>query len=226
MGHNGYVIATELRLPDLRGQEPEDAKQQLRGIIRISRNRLTPTQIEELGGRISARALELAKDFQTIACYISVRTEPPTLDLVEALYEQGKTLLIPKLGPRLNRDWGYYKGRDDLADLSPNRPKEPSGDAFDSSVLAEADFVFTPALAVDREGNRLGQGGGWYDRALPYVKPHTPVFALLYTNELVNDIILPTNQYDYPVTGVVTPDFAFALEGSQFREQGIRPLVD
>lgn len=217
------MIATELRLPDLRGQEPEDAKQQLRGIIRISRNRLNPSQIEEAGRSIAARALELAANFQTVACYISVRTEPPTLELVESLYQQGKTILIPKLGPRLNRDWGYYKGKEDLADLSPNRPKEPSGDALDSSVLAAAEFVLTPALAVDRQGNRLGQGGGWYDRALPYVKPHTPVFALLYSNELLNDITLPTNQYDYPVTGVITPDFAFSLEGSSFQREGTLP---
>lgn len=217
------MIATELRLPDLRGQEPEDAKQQLRGIIRISRNRLNPSQIEDAGRSIKARALELAADFQTVACYISVRTEPPTLDLVEELYQQGKNILIPKLGPRLNRDWSYYRGKEDLADLSPNRPKEPSGDALDSSVLAAAEFVFTPALAVDREGNRLGQGGGWYDRALPYVKTGTPVFALLYSNELLDNIVLPTNKYDYPVTGVVTPDFAFELDDSSFQTEGILP---
>lgn len=216
--------ATELNLPDLRGQEPEDAKQQLREIIRVSRNRLGPSQVEEAGKAITARALELAKDFHNIACYVSVRNEPPTLELIEALYQEGKTIFIPKLGPKLKRNWGYYQGADDLADLSPNRPKEPTGDALDSSALAAVDFVFTPALAVDRQGNRLGQGGGWYDRALPYVKPQTPIYALLYTNELLTHTILPTDKYDFPVTGVVTPDCAFALEDSEFKTQGILPL--
>lgn len=206
----------ELNLPDLRGQEPEDAKQQLRQLIRAARNRLNDTQITQAGEAIRDRVLELTKDFETIACYVSVKTEPPTLDLIEALYQQGKRLLLPKLGPRLNRDWAYYEGRDDLANRSPNRPMEPSGPALDSSALAAVDLVIAPSLAIDRQGNRLGQGGGWYDRALPYVKANTPIYALCYDHELQPEILLPTDQYDIPVTGVVTPSRFLKIADSQF----------
>ena len=213
----------ELNLPDLRGQEPEDAKQQLRQLIRGVRDRLSESQVSQAGQEIRDRVLEFAADFPTIACYVSVKKEPPTLELIEALYQQGKRLLVPKLGSRLNRDWAYYAGRDDLANRSPNRPMEPSGDALDSSALAAVDLVITPALAVDRQGNRLGQGGGWYDRALPYVKKQTPIYALCYTHELQRELILPTDQYDIPVTGVLTPSCCFKLAGSEFQKSGILP---
>ncbi len=176
----------ELNLPDLRGQEPEDAKQQLRQLIRSARDRLSDSQVSQAGQEIRDRVLEFATDFHTIACYVSVKKEPPTLDLIEALYQQGKRLLVPKLGSKLNRDWAFYAGRDDLANRSPNRPMEPSGDALDSSALAAVDLVITPALAVDRQGNRLGQGGGWYDRALPYVQKQ----AILLS---VRDSVPPTS---------------------------------
>lgn len=215
--------ATELNLPDLRGQEPEDAKQQLRTIIRTQRHRFNEAQIHEAGRAIKAHVLELARDYNTIACYVSFNEEPPTQDLIEELYQAGKRILVPKLGPKLNRDWAYYEGKDELADRSPNRPKEPGGAAMDSSALAAVDLVLTPALAVDREGNRLGQGGGWYDRALPYVKRGTPIYALLYTQELLAHTILPTDNFDIPVSGVVTPDFMFPLENSRFQTTGELP---
>lgn len=219
MRHNGNVQPTELNLPDLKGQEPEDAKQQLRQLIRNSRDRLNAVQVKQAGEIIREKALAIAKDCHTIACYVAVNKEPPTLELIEELFQQGKRLLLPKLGPKLNRDWAYYEGLDDLADLSPDRPKEPSGNALDSSALAAVDLVIAPALAVDSHGNRLGQGGGWYDRALPYIKPSTPIYALCYPNELITQIELPTDQYDIPVTGVITPEHCYTVGGTDFHAE-------
>ena len=205
----------ELNLPDLRGQEPEDAKQRLRQLIRESRQRLNETQIQEAGEQIRQRILGLAQEHHTVAIYVSVNQEPATLQTLEDLYQSGKQVLVPKLGPMLARNWAYYAGAADLADLSPNRRKEPSGEAFESAILERADLVITPALAVDQQGNRLGQGGGWYDRALPFVKPGTPIYALCYDAELVS-ITLPTGQFDVPVNGVITPNHCFAVNGAPF----------
>jgi 5-formyltetrahydrofolate cyclo-ligase len=63
--------------------------------------------------------------------------------------------------------------------------------------------LFVPALAVDRRGNRLGRGGGSYDRALSRVPRRALVVALLYDGELVDE--LPTEPHDRPVNAVVTP---------------------
>jgi 5-formyltetrahydrofolate cyclo-ligase len=66
-----------------------------------------------------------------------------------------------------------------------------------------ADAVLVPALAVGRDGVRLGRGGGSYDRALARVAPGTPRAALLFDEELVD--ALPADPWDVPVTDVVSP---------------------
>jgi len=63
--------------------------------------------------------------------------------------------------------------------------------------------VLVPALAVDTAGQRLGRGGGSYDRALARVGPLIPVIALLYDGELLDQV--PTEPHDTPVRAVARP---------------------
>ena len=88
------------------------------------------------------------------------------------------------LGSGLQRDWAEYAGVDDLRERAPGRPPEPGGPTLGAAALAEADVVIAPALAVDTTGARLGQGGGWYDRALEHIRPGVPVIALVFPEEL------------------------------------------
>jgi len=62
--------------------------------------------------------------------------------------------------------------------------------------------VLVPALAVDPAGNRLGRGGGSYDRALARVTPGTFVCALLYDGEVVDRV--PADDHDRRVDAAVT----------------------
>jgi 5-formyltetrahydrofolate cyclo-ligase len=61
-----------------------------------------------------------------------------------------------------------------------------------------------PALAVARDGVRLGRGGGYYDRALGHVRPDAVLVALLFDDELLDE--LPAEEHDRRVTAVVTPN--------------------
>jgi 5-formyltetrahydrofolate cyclo-ligase len=78
-------------------------------------------------------------------------------------------------------------------------------------AIASADVVLVPALAVDGLGNRLGRGGGSFDRALARVGPLIPVIALLYDGELVERV--PVEEHDTPVRGVVRPGFGVTTCG-------------
>ncbi len=60
-----------------------------------------------------------------------------------------------------------------------------------------------PGLAVSLAGERLGQGGGSYDRALGRVPVGTPVVICLYDDEVGLDV--PVDDHDRPVTAAVTP---------------------
>jgi len=63
--------------------------------------------------------------------------------------------------------------------------------------------VLVPALAVDRAGNRLGRGGGSFDRALARVGPLVPLIALVYDDELIDRV--PAERHDVPVRAAVSP---------------------
>uniref|UniRef100_UPI0030EF2491 5-formyltetrahydrofolate cyclo-ligase n=1 Tax=Aquipuribacter hungaricus TaxID=545624 RepID=UPI0030EF2491 len=89
----------------------------------------------------------------------------------------------------------------------------PGGPRLGTAAVASCDLVLVPALAVDRAGTRLGQGGGSYDRAL--ARAHTApgrrpgeggplVLAVVHDDEVLDDL-LPREPHDVAVHGALTP---------------------
>jgi 5-formyltetrahydrofolate cyclo-ligase len=139
----------------------------------------------------------------TVAAYYSVGAEPDTRGLVYALWKRGTYVLLPLLKPDGDLDWASYEGPDSLIP-GPRGLQEPQEKPRGPEAIARADVVLVPALAVDHAGNRLGRGGGSFDRALARVGPLIPVIALLYDAELLGR--LPAEPHDTPVRAVVRPD--------------------
>ena len=82
---------------------------------------------------------------------------------------------------------------------------EPAADPATEVPLAAFDAVLVPLLAVDRAGQRVGYGGGFYDRFLAQCRPGTQFIGLNVLDELpVGGIadVLPT---DVPLTAYITP---------------------
>jgi 5-formyltetrahydrofolate cyclo-ligase len=96
--------------------------------------------------------------------------------------------------------WAVDTGR-----LAPGRfgLLEPLGPRLGPTAIGAADVVVVPAVAVARDGARLGRGGGYYDRALRHVRPDAVLVALVFDDELVGE--LPVEAHDQRVTAVVTP---------------------
>lgn len=138
----------------------------------------------------------------SVAVYVSVGTEPGTGPLLEALHGLGRRVLLPVVLPDLDLDWATYAGPQGLAAAGYGL-LEPTGPRLGPEAVATADVVLCPAVAVDRAGMRLGQGGGCYDRALARVPHGTFVCALLYDDEVLDAV--PAAPHDRPVTAVVTP---------------------
>jgi 5-formyltetrahydrofolate cyclo-ligase len=137
-----------------------------------------------------------------VAAYYSIGTEPDTRALVYALWKRGTYVLLPLLRPDGDLDWASYEGPDSLVP-GPRGLAEPAEPPRGADAVARADAVLAPALAVDRAGNRLGRGGGSYDRALARVGPLIPVIALLYDAELLSHV--PAEPHDTPVRAAVRP---------------------
>jgi 5-formyltetrahydrofolate cyclo-ligase len=138
----------------------------------------------------------------TVAAYYSVGTEPDTRGLVYALWKRGTYVLLPLLLPDGDLDWASYEGPDSLVP-GPRGLAEPGEPPRGADAVARADVILAPALAVDQAGNRLGRGGGSYDRALARVGPLIPVIALLYDAELLSHV--PAEPHDTPVRAAVRP---------------------
>jgi 5-formyltetrahydrofolate cyclo-ligase len=110
-------------------------------------------------------------------------------------------VILPVVLPDLDLDWGTWRGPTSLA---PARYGllEPV-DQLGVDAIGTADVVLLPGLAVSDRGDRLGQGGGCYDRALGRVPIGTPVVCLLYDDEVGRDV--PVDTHDRPVTAAATP---------------------
>jgi 5-formyltetrahydrofolate cyclo-ligase len=138
----------------------------------------------------------------TIAAYYSVGTEPDTHGLIFALWKRGSYVVLPVLLADGDLDWASYEGPDSLA-AGPRGLLQPTEPARGPGTVARADVVLVPALAVDESGNRLGRGGGSFDRALARVGGQVPTIALVYDGELVGR--LPAEPHDRPVRAVARP---------------------
>jgi 5-formyltetrahydrofolate cyclo-ligase len=147
---------------------------------------------EIVAARTAVRAAVLtraaAAGWRCVAGYLPLRTEPGSIELLDALVESGVRVLVPVMLDDRDLDWKIWGG---------------PGANLGLSAIAEADAVLVPALAVAHDGTRLGRGGGSYDRALARVTGELPIAALLYSEDFVHE--LPHEAWDIPVTAVVTP---------------------
>lgn len=180
------------------------AKAALRRRLVAARGLLTDLQRAEAGRQLRDAVLALPETQMagTAAAYYSIGTEPDTRGLVYALWKRGTYVLLPLLLPGGDLDWACYEGPDSLA-AGPRGLLEPAQPPRGPSAVASADLVIVPALAVDRRGRRLGRGGGSYDRALARVGGPVPTIALLYDDELLDQV--PAGPHDLPVRLVARP---------------------
>lgn len=138
----------------------------------------------------------------TVAAYVSVGSEPDTRGLIYALWKRGTYVLLPLLRADDDLDWASYEGPDSLGP-GPRGLLEPTEPPRGVTAITSADLVIVPALAVDRGGMRLGRGGGSYDRALARVGAAIPTMALIYDDELLEEV--PAGPHDQPVRMAAQP---------------------
>ena len=145
---------------------------------------------------------------QVIASYISYGDEPNTAELNQAILAAGKKLLLPRIieaNGEPGLEWVSWNG-------DPQNLKQ-RGRILEPIVPADVehnqiDVVIVPALRVDSDGYRLGQGGGFYDRALAHLA--TWSIALIFPEEISGQP-LPRESHDIPVNAYATYDIVVRL---------------
>jgi 5-formyltetrahydrofolate cyclo-ligase len=136
---------------------------------------------------------------EIIASYMSYGDEPDTAQLNRTLIKAGKSLLLPRISGK-ELEWVQWNGSD--GELQQKKKiREPSGAAF--TELQAIEVIVVPALRIDRSGYRLGQGGGYYDRALAQLNAWS--IGLIHPDEISGED-LPREPWDIALHAAATPD--------------------
>ncbi len=178
-------------------------KDEVRRAVRAGRRRRTPAERAAAAAGIVAQAGPLIQRAPTVfTSYLPTSTEPPVGLLNARLLEQGHTVLVPRI---IASDLEWVSLQPD----HPTRPgpmgiEDPLGPAVD---LVDVAVMLVPALSVDRSGGRVGQGSGYYDRALAGAFPDgaglPELVAVTFEDEFAQQ--LPSEWFDVRMHRLLTP---------------------
>ena len=178
----------------------QEEKQRLRQTMRTLEQQLSDKYKAASSRAICAHLLAMP-EYQaadTVFCFVGSAKEIDTRPILEHALRAGKRLCVPLCTAPGIMELRELNSLDDLIPGSYGimEPKE------DSSIVDtdDVDFAILPCLTCNHAGQRLGKGGGYYDRFLSHYRSGT---VLLCREKLIRDEI-PVEPHDYPVPWVLT----------------------
>lgn len=187
--------------------DPPYTRQQIRQQIRQRRRALTPEQQTQFALQAAERMMAYTPVLlaQTVAVFLSFDGELDTRPLIDQLWRAGKRVYLPVLHPFSpgNLLFLHYHPSSDLV-VNRLKIREPKLDVRDVLPLSRLDVLVTPLVAFDAAGQRLGMGGGFYDRTLQNWRRHR-LQPVGYAHDCQQVDALPTEQWDIPLPAVITP---------------------
>ena len=178
-----------------------EKKRALRAEIRARERALDADYKAESSAAI-CRALADLPEFEAakaVFAFAGLAREIDTRDFLRETLARGKTLLLPRCEPE--RQMALCAVRDLETDLEPGAMGILEPKRFCPVLQPEdADFAVVPCTTFDRAGNRLGQGGGYYDRILPRLR--CPAVCICRERLLADAV--PTEPHDLRCTLYLT----------------------
>lgn len=189
------------------------SKEEIRSAHRSQRATFSPAALDAAGAGIARHGLQWAAmvaagERSTFAVYLGVGFEPPTLPLITALHGTGHRVLLPVCGPDRTLSWVYWTPATEFVRSSYAPIEEPVGEQHGSEAMDGVAGIFVPATAVDLSGNRIGQGGGYYDKFLAGLEAAgrpVPAAAVVFDGEILPAGTIPAESFDRKVPVAVTP---------------------
>ena len=159
---------------------------------------MTPVQIETASRILAEKfyATSYYRDAETIYGYLPYNQEVRTVPILQQALLDGKKVAVPKVYDDTMR----FIYLEDLSAVAPSNMGIPEPIADEPVASDKTALVLMPGLAFDPQGNRMGYGGGFYDKFLAD-QPNHPTVALCYAFQMVDEI--PTDEYDIPVNCVL-----------------------
>lgn len=172
----------------------------------LRRRDAIPSGVRKAKDRVINERLMLLgeiKKANVLFFFASFRSEVNTLDAIAQLLSNGKRLVLPKVDREGHTLILYeVKGIEELTAGYMNIP-EPAVLTEERMVdINNVDAVIIPGAGFDAEGNRIGYGGGYYDRLLSSLTHHVPVVAPAYEEQIVESV--PAEPHDIRAGVIVT----------------------
>lgn len=183
-------------------------RDELRVQIKLRRQEESMLTVLELSARIGERIISMPeyRSAKRVFCYYALPMEVQTSGLIREMLREGKEVYLPVTGKdrsmkaiRLRSPEAMHKGA--------FRVMEPDGD--EEIDPAGLDLIFTPGLAFDRAGGRIGYGAGCFDRFLPRCRGL--IVGLALQMQMVERV--PMEPHDVYMHRIVTEDAVYDCAG-------------
>ncbi|MCB1676108.1 MAG: 5-formyltetrahydrofolate cyclo-ligase [Halioglobus sp.] len=182
--------------------DPSSSRHQLRTALRARRRALS---LEQQSGAARALLTSITRlpgwpEAQRLAVYMAADGEigtGPLADLARSLHKQ---LLLPVLVSEKRLVFVEWHRDDTLCGNQFGIPEPPRANRH--RAVSELDIIFMPLVGWDREGGRLGMGGGYYDRTLAGLAGEVLLVGLAHSFQEMNPMTRET--WDIPLDFVAT----------------------
>jgi 5-formyltetrahydrofolate cyclo-ligase len=183
----------------------EKSKERIRKLFIGKRKSLSQFEVEQKSKLVISKLkdLEVYKKSKTILAYLNTQNEVITTDFISECIKEGRAVYLPVVLKEQNQLEFYrvFNVNTDIH-LGKFRIYEPAANPNNRVGLEAIDVVIVPGIAFDTKKNRLGYGGGYYDRFLKDLAPEVTKIGLGFDLQIIDEI--PVESFDISMNIVIT----------------------
>lgn len=183
--------------------DTEHAKKALRKQMLQRRDAMSAQERTQKSGQIMQNFLasEWYAECERVFCYVSFRSEVDTQELIKHMLSDGKKVAVPRVE---GKEMNFYEIRD-LADCEPGsfgilEPKNDGKSVIPAKNGKNTDLMIVPGSCFTTRCDRIGYGGGFYDR---FLAKH-PIKTVGFFFDCQKADMIPCNEYDRKLDHVIT----------------------
>ena len=171
-------------------EDKKSIRQEVRRRIKLLDEAEMLRQSREVFGAIESTAL--FKDVECVALFVAMWDEVPTAEVLERWRLMGKRVVVPRVEGDVMRYYDYHPDRMTVGAFG---IIEPVG--VEEVSAADIDLMIVPARAFTPQGDRLGRGGGFYDKYMALPGFRAVKYGVAFACQIFDT--LPTDSHDIPV---------------------------
>ena len=179
-------------------------KIELRKELIKKRNDLNSNKMKQFSSIISDKIINNCyfQKASNILAYIPCRNEVDIRDVIEKAWQLNKRIIIPKTDLIEKQIYPYLINSWQELELGNYQLLEPTIDKKKPFPITDIEVVLIPGVAFDKNGYRLGYGGGFYDRFFSNYQTNFYKIGIAYDFQIFNQ--LPVLKHDFPVDEIIT----------------------